>query len=125
MDWEIPYRIQRIDIVDCLNFLAAKKASPVTRQRQLAAIRGFLEFLKDNQLIFGNPADTIEGPIRQERDPAILFKTEQMALLQVAAENPRDFTTVMLFLHTGLRVSDLVNLKLADVDLGSRETTVR
>src|SRR5919201_2234992 len=97
-----------------VNYLASRKASAVTRQRKLAAIRGFLKFLKDNQIIYGNPADTIEGPIREERDPAILLKTEYKALLQEAGENPRDFAIVMLFLQTGLRVSELVNLKLSD-----------
>src|SRR3954470_14691239 len=38
---------------------------------------------------------------------------------------PRDFAIVMLFLQTGLRVSELVNLKIEDVDFVSRELTVR
>src|SRR5215208_7115950 len=125
VDWDIPYRIERINIVEFINFLAAQKASAQTRKRKLATIRSFLKFIKDNQIIYGNPADTIEGPIREEREPAILLKTEYKALLQVAGENPRDFAMVMLFLQTGLRVSELVNLKLQDVDFGSRELTVR
>jgi site-specific recombinase XerD len=125
VDWDLPYRIERIDIVQFINYLAAHKASAVTRKRKLASIRGFLKFLKDNQIIFGNPADTIEGPIREERDPAILLKTEYKALLQVAGEHPRDFAMVMLFLQTGLRVSELVNLTLSDVDLASKEITIR
>jgi site-specific recombinase XerD len=125
VDFDIPYRIARIDIVEFINHLATKKASSVTRKRKLAAIRGFLKFLKDNQIIYGNPADTIEGPIREERDPAILLKTEYKALLQVAGGNTRDLAIVMLFLQTGLRVSELVNLKLTDIDFTSREITVR
>jgi site-specific recombinase XerD len=125
VDWDIPYRIQRIDIVEFINYLGTKKASAVTRKRKLAAIRGFLKFLKENEIIYGNPADTIEGPIREERDPAILLKTEYKALLQVAGDNRRDFAIVMLFLQSGLRVSELVNLKIQDVDFASREITVR
>jgi integrase/recombinase XerC len=125
VDCDIPYRLQRIDIVEYINFLAAQKASSQTRKRKLATIRGFLKFLKDNQIIFGNPADTIEGPVREEREPAILLKTEYKALLQVAGDHPRNFAIVMLFLQTGLRVSELVNLKLQDVDFASRELTVR
>jgi site-specific recombinase XerD len=125
VDWDIPYRIQRIDIVEFINYLGAQKASSETRKRKLASIRGFLKFCKDNQIIFGNPADTIEGPIREERDPAILLKTEYKALLQVAGDNERDFAIVMLFLQSGLRVSELVNLRLIDVDFESREIIVR
>jgi site-specific recombinase XerD len=76
VDWELPYRIQRIDIVEFINDLGAHNATAQTRKRKLATIRGFLKFLKDNQIIFGNPAETIEGPLREERDPAILLKTE-------------------------------------------------
>src|SRR3954453_18914732 len=109
VDWDIPYRLQRIDIVEYINSFAAQKASSQTRKRKLATIRGFLKFLKDNQIIFGNPTDTIEGPVREEREPAILLKTEYKALLQVAGDHTRNFAIVMLFLQTGLRVSELVN----------------
>src|SRR5262245_6215226 len=125
VDFDIPHRIQRLDIVEFINHLAKGKSSAVTRKRKLAAIRGFLKFLKDNQIIFGNPADTIEGPLREERDPAILLKTEYKALLQAAGENTRDFAIGMLCLQTGLRVSELVNLKLSDIDYVSHEITVR
>src|SRR6266436_6014892 len=125
VDFDIPYRIERIDIVEFINVLANRKAAAITRKRKLAAIRGFLKFLKDNQIIFGNPADTIEGPIREERDPAILLKTEYKALLQVAGGNTRDFAIVMLFLQSGLRVSELVDLKIQDIDFTTREITIR
>ncbi|MBD0310735.1 MAG: tyrosine-type recombinase/integrase, partial [Microcoleus sp. T1-bin1] len=125
VDWDIPYRIQRIDIVEFINFLAIRKATAETRKRKLASIRGFLKFLKDNQIIFDNPAETIEGPIREERDPAILLKTEYKALLQVAGDNPRDFAIVMLFLQSGLRVSELVNLKVSDISFEAQEIIVR
>jgi site-specific recombinase XerD len=125
VDFDIPSRIARLDIVEFMNHLARRKTTAVTRKRKLAAIRGFLKFCKDNQIIFSNPAETIAGPIREERDPAILLKTEYKALLQVAGGNTRDLAMVMLFLQTGLRVSELVNLKLSDIDLASREITVR
>ncbi len=44
VDWDIPYRIERIDIVGFINKLAAEKKTAVTRRRKLAAIRGFLKF---------------------------------------------------------------------------------
>ena len=63
--------------------------------------------------------------IREERDPAILLKTEYKALLQVAGRNERDYAIVMLFPQSGLRVSELINLRLNDVGFESREITVR
>ena len=48
VDWDIPYRIARIDIVEFINHLGSNHATAVTRKRKLATIRGFLKFLKDN-----------------------------------------------------------------------------
>lgn len=125
VDWDFPTRIHRIDIVEFINYLGVQKASAETRKRKLATIRGFLEFMKDNQIIYGNAADTVEGPIREEREPSILLKTEYKALLQVAGDSPRDLAIVMLFLQTGLRVSELVNLNLNDVNFTTKEILVR
>ena len=65
VDWDVPYRIARIDIVELINHLGSSRATAVTRKRKLAAIRTFLKFLKDNEIIYGNPADTIPSPIRE------------------------------------------------------------
>jgi site-specific recombinase XerD len=46
VDWDIPYRIERFDIVGFINKLAAEKAIAVTRRRKLAAIREFMKFCK-------------------------------------------------------------------------------
>ena len=51
VDFDIPYRLARIDIVAFINHLASQKATSGTRKRKLASIRGFLKFLKDNQII--------------------------------------------------------------------------
>ena len=50
VDFDIPHRIERIDIVKFINHLAEQKASAVTRKRKLAAIRGFLKFSKTTRL---------------------------------------------------------------------------
>ena len=50
VDWDFPYRIERLDIVGFINFLATRKLSAVTRKRKLTSIRSFLKFCKDNQI---------------------------------------------------------------------------
>ena len=40
VDWDIPYRLTRIDIVEFINYLAAHKTTSGTRKRKLASIRG-------------------------------------------------------------------------------------
>ncbi len=45
---------------------------------------------------------------------------EYARLLSAAGSNPRDLAILQLFLQTGIRVSELVNLTLADVDLANK-----
>ncbi len=125
IDWDKPVSFSRVDIIGFLNFLADKKATGVTRVRKLAAIRKFFTFLRDNAVIAGNPAETIKGPIREERDPEVLYRNEYKALLYEAQGNIRDYAILMLFLQTGLRVGELVNLKLDDIDIENKMLIVR
>lgn len=125
VDWDNPTRFTRIDIVEFLNHLAAMKDTGNTRVRKLAALRKFFYFLKANNIIAGNPAETIESPIKEEKDPEVLYRNEYKALLFEASQSPRDYAMLQVFLQTGLRVSELVNLKINDVDLQNKELIVR
>src|SRR5437899_4377452 len=50
VDFDIPYRIARIDIVEFINHLASRKTTAVTRKRKLAAIGGFSSFSRTTRL---------------------------------------------------------------------------
>jgi len=125
IDWDNPLRFTRIDIVEFLNYLAAQKATGITRVRKLSAIRKFFIFLKDNSIIAGNPAETVKGPIKEEKDPEVLYKNEYKALLYEATENPRDYAILMVFLQTGIRVRELANLTLSDIDIENKLLVVK
>ena len=125
VDWDNPVRFSRIDIIEFLNHLAAVNDTGNTRVRKLSAIRKFFHFLKANNIIAGNPAETIESPIKEEKDPEVLFRNEYKALLFEASTNPRDYAILQVFLQTGLRVGELVNLKIDDIDLDNKNLIVR
>jgi site-specific recombinase XerD len=57
VDWNNPVRISRVDIVEFMNHLHTVSRSGTTRARKLASIRHFLSFLKENDVIAGNPAE--------------------------------------------------------------------
>lgn len=125
VDWNYPQRFTRIDVVEYLNYLSLRGFCGVTRVRKLAAVRKFFNFLKDNDFISGNPAYTVKGPVREERDPPILYRNEYKALLFESNGNPRDYAILQTFLQTGLRVSELTNLKIEDADLTNKILVVR
>jgi site-specific recombinase XerD len=125
VDWNNPKKIQRLDIVGFMNRLSGMKRTGTTRARKLASIRHFLKFLKDNDIIAGNPAETITRARKEEKDPAVLFKNEYKALLFEAQGNSRDYAILLTFLKSGIRESELAALQIEDVDFAHDELTVR
>src|SRR4051794_18332247 len=125
VDWDIPTRLVRIDIIEFINYLAAHKATGVIRFRKLASLRKFFHFLQENEIIYGSPTDTIKSPLKEERDPSVLQKNEYKALLFEARDNTRDLAMLQTFLQTGIRVGELVNLTMEDIDLENKTLVVR
>ncbi len=125
VDWDKVDRFTRTDIVEFLNHLANNKYTGVSRVRKLAAIRKFFTFLVDSEYISGNPANTVKGPRREEKDPSVLYKNEYKALLYEASQDIRDYAILQTFLQTGVRVGELVNLEQEDIDMTNKLLTVR
>jgi site-specific recombinase XerD len=125
VDWEQPKRFSRADIEGFMNSLAGQQMTGVTRVRKLAAIRKFFSFMEENRIIAGNPSHTVKGARREEKEPGILYKEQYKALLYEASDHPRDYAIIMTFLQTGIRLSELANLTLEDIDLEHKILTVR
>jgi site-specific recombinase XerD len=125
VDWQNPRKIERLDIVGFMNRLAGMKRTGTTRARKLASIRHFLKFLKENDVIAGNPAETITRARKEEKNPTVLFKNEYKALLFEAQGNSRDYAILLMFLKSGIRESELAALELSDIDFVHDELIVR
>jgi integrase/recombinase XerC len=125
VDWDTPKRFSRADIEGFMSYLAGQHMTGVTRVRKLAALRKFFTFLEENHLISANPANTVKGARREEKEPGILYKEQYKALLYEASDHPRDYAIIMTFLQTGIRLSELANLTIDDVDFEHKILTVR
>jgi integrase/recombinase XerC len=125
VDWDSPMRFDRADIEGFMQYLASQRRTGVTRVRKLAAIRKFFAFLEENKIVEGNPANAVKGARREEKEPSILFKEQYKALLFEASDHIRDYAIIQTFLQTGIRLSELVNLRGEDIDFEHRILTVR
>jgi site-specific recombinase XerD len=125
VDFDNPTRFTRGDIEGFMQYLAAKRLTGVTRVRKLAAIRKFFAFLEENSILAANPAHTVKGARREEKEPNILYKEQYKALLYEASDNIRDYAIIQTFLQTGIRLSELANVRVDDLDLEHRILTVR
>src|SRR5499427_8133981 len=125
VDWNSPKKIQRLDIVAFMDRLAGLRRTGTTRARKLASIRHFLKFLKENNIIAGNPAETVIRARKEEKDPTVLFKNEYKALLFEAQGNSRDYASLLTFVKSGIRESELAALEIEDIDFVHDALTVR
>ena len=102
-----------------------KHNSNFTRKRKLASLKSFFNYLVETKVLKMNVAATIKSPKLPDKKPAYLTEAECHRLLQAVVQNAkpkfkeRDLAMIILFLHTGMRVSELINLKLENVDFES------
>jgi len=95
--------------------------SPASTARGVAAVRGFYKYLRLNGLIPANPADDLRSPRSFKTLPKFLSTEDVDALLAApdvtTPRGLRDRALIELLYATGLRVSELVGLRIADVRL--------
>lgn len=118
-----PASVTSGDIAVFLGRLKDAGIGPRSRARCLSAIRMFHKFLMIENYAAVNPASIIEAPRTLHKLPDFLSSREVDALIAACAgpsnENIRDMAMLELLYATGLRVSELVGLKLREVNLDS------
>ncbi len=105
------------DVNAFLADLGRRGLSGVSRARKLAAIREFYRFLTLADVVEQSPVDGVDTPKREKRGRSYLSPEEYNRLLVAAGGHPRDFCILTLFLQTGIRISELCELRLEDIDL--------
>ena len=99
--------------------LKEHKLAPTSITRKIASIRGFFKWITSMEILDKNPASTIEQPKIPQRLPKVISIREIDEILH------SDLTSVQLVIvellySCGLRVSELVNLKINDIDMNSK-----
>lgn len=95
--------------------LFEKKYSRTSISRKINSIKTFFRFLKRENLIEVNIAQTVSQPKYKLSPPRILSKMEYRALRDVTKNNARMYAIVELFLQTGVRISELASLTIDDI----------
>lgn len=115
------------DVAAFMVKLSKEGLSARSSARHLSAVRGFLKFLVRERVLENDPTALVDGPKLSRKLPVHLSVREIDALLAAPDVNDprglRDAAMIMLMYAAGLRVSELVNLKLGDVDLSRGTVT--
>lgn len=111
--------IQRTQINSFILSLHEKKYSPKSIMRKIASLRGFFKWAIANEIIISNPALTLEQPKIPQKLPKIISISEIENILNQNLSNIERLIIELLY-GCGLRVSELVNLKITDFDIKSK-----
>ena len=122
--------LQALEGEDVRAFVAAEHRrglSPKSLQRRLSAVRSCYRWLLKQGLVVANPAAAVRAPKAPRKLPQVLDPDEAQALVEVPTDVPlglRDRALLELFYSSGLRLSELCNLRWGDLDLDNGLVTV-
>jgi len=122
---QTPADVEKVDVVEYLSSLAKRELTGIARARKMSALREYFRFLEGIGVITKSPTMEIETPKREKNGRQVLRSDEYTKMLSLAGANPRDYAILQVFLQTGIRVSELANLRLEDIDFMKPAITVR
>ena len=112
--------VSRDDLVDFLASLYRLKLESRTVARHLVTLRNFFRFAQIQELITTDPSINLESPKIRRSLPGYLRLEEVERLLEqpdsAAALGLRDRAMLEVLYSTGLRVSELIGLRVSDLD---------
>ena len=114
--------VTRDDIINYLSSLYDKGLKSSSVSRNISAIKTFHKFLFLSNYSETNPGSFVEQPRKRKIIPKVLALNEVETLISSFSTDNilglRNKTMVELMYSTGLRVSELVNLNIEDLNLG-------
>ncbi len=119
-----PAKVKKLLVRSYLKSLYDESLSPATIGRRLAAVRAYFRFLVRTGVLEQNPADAVRTPKLDKRTPRFLSADDAARLVEAPkgdeATAVRDRAILELCYSSGLRVSEVSNLDLGDVDLAQK-----
>ena len=120
--------VDRHVLRDYLSYLMEQGKVKASIARKLSAIRSFYRYLLREGMVATDPVATTTSPKLDQRLPSFLTIKEVEQLLNApdlsTPQGQRDRALIELLYASGLRVSELVNINLEQVNLVSREIRV-
>ncbi len=111
--------VSRIDLEGIRKFLSTLTLSPRSQARLITSVKTFFRYLVFDEVLSENPAELLEAPRTGRKLPEYLTEEEVNKLIDAidrsTDEGERNFAVLELLYACGLRVSELINLRLSDL----------
>ena len=116
---QYPQKINRKDLIKYIDYLSKKSITARSRARNLSSIKSFYNYLIYDKQIKVNPCENIHSPKLEKKLPIFLTINEIDSIINsidLSKENgERDRNILETLYSCGLRVSELVNLKISNI----------
>ncbi|MEW5994201.1 MAG: site-specific tyrosine recombinase XerD [Candidatus Zixiibacteriota bacterium] len=103
-----------------ISYLTAVGRKPATIARKISALKQFFAYLQDQGQVNENPFQVLSAPRISRYHPHYLSPEEIAGIIAVTQDNSlngqRDRAIIELLYGSGLRISELLNLKVTDVE---------
>jgi integrase/recombinase XerD len=109
------HEVTKEDIEVFLAKMSKDGYTPKSLSRKINSTRTFYRFLKINEYVTDDPSLLISHPKYQLAPPRILTPTEYRALRDAARNDSRMSAIIELLLQTGIRIGELAQLRLSDI----------
>ena len=111
-----------------LKYLNEQNYKAKSIARILSSLRGLFKYAYSNKLIKSNPMTLIATPKIEKKLPKYLEYNEVEKLLEAPNLKTdlgiRDYVILEILYSTGIRVSELVNIKVSDIDIHNKEIRI-
>jgi integrase/recombinase XerC len=105
-----------------------KKDSNSSIDRKLSSLRGFYKYIANQGIVKTNVFSLVNGPKKSKKLPRYFEYNELEEMFNVPDKTTsigqRDLLILEMLYATGVRVSELVNIKVSDIDLGRRNILI-
>ncbi len=107
-----------------------QKIEVSTIRRKLSTLKSLFKFLQKNNYLSSNPTTGVVAPKMKKRLPKFIEEQSLMKLInslqshQESQESQQNYLMIKLFYLSGLRISELISLKVVDVDTYQKQIKV-
>lgn len=107
--------VQTDHLQEYIDHLFSKNYTAKSISRKINSLKTFFRYLHEEKVIIVNPAETLAHPRYDTKPPRILSSDEYKSLRDAVRLDIRIAAIVEVLLQTGMRISELANLRVDDV----------
>ena len=117
------------DVKDYLEHLNLKKEKPSSVRRKISSLKSFYKFLYKNNYMDKKdyPLTKVAYPKMEKKLPKFIYYNDLLEIINESTKDKdgvRDRLIIEMLYATGVRVSELINIKINDIDFNNRRIIV-